>query len=143
MTYAAYFEVPEISSHGLRRGSADGYRISNVGCWIYTGARKADGGAHTWHPIVWRSMLVEIGKDQCHAKVSIGGIDDMLFEEGRSASGVSEKAPHSVPILLLMPDFADNPCGRHASQQSLHAHTLSLLRHSERQVLRPTQDMLT
>ena len=56
----------------------------------------------------------------CHGKVSIGGIDDMLFEEGRSASGVSEKAPHYLGILRLMPDFADNPC---VSQQSLHAHT--------------------
>lgn len=85
-------------------------------------------------------MLVEIFKDQCHAKVSISGIDDVLFEEGRSASGVSEKAPHYLDILPSMPNFADNPC---ASQQSLHAHTLSLLRHNEHRFLRPTQVMMT
>jgi hypothetical protein len=74
-------------------------------------------------------MLVEICKDQCHAKVSIGGIDDRYVICRRKL----------LTILLLMPDFADNPCGRQASQQSLHVPTLSLLRHSKPRFSRPNQ----
>jgi hypothetical protein len=85
-------------------------------------------------------MVVEICKDQCHAKVSIGGIDDMLFEEEGAQAECRRKL---LTILLLMPDFADNPCGRQASQQSLHVHTLSLLRHSEHRFLRLKQVMMT
>jgi hypothetical protein len=48
-------------------------------------------------------MLVEVCKDLCHAKVSIGGIDDIAFEERAQA----ESRRQLLAMLLWMPIFAD------------------------------------